>query len=79
MSVRQAQSAFPKLCQQGKQILITERDKPVSMLLPIGDYEAMMETMDLLSNSKAMKTLRVARAGKLTYRKLNLHNEHFGL
>jgi PHD/YefM family antitoxin component YafN of YafNO toxin-antitoxin module len=49
------------------------------MLLPIGDYEAMMETMDLLSNSKAMKTLRVARAGKLTYRKLNLHNEHFGL
>ena len=79
MSVRQAQSAFPKLCQQGKQILITERDKPVSMLLPIGDYEAMMETMDLLSNSKAMKTLRAAKAGKLAYRKLNLHNEHFGL
>jgi PHD/YefM family antitoxin component YafN of YafNO toxin-antitoxin module len=78
MSVRQAQSAFPKLCQQGKQILITERDKPVSMLLPIGDYEAMMETMDLLSNSKAMKTLRAAQAGKLTYRKLNLHNEDFG-
>ena len=79
MNVRQAQSAFPKLCQQGKQILITDRDKPVSMLLPIRDYEAMMETMDLLSNSKAMKTLRAAKAGKLTYRKLNLHNEHFGL
>jgi PHD/YefM family antitoxin component YafN of YafNO toxin-antitoxin module len=79
MSVRQAQSAFPKLCQQGKQILITERDKPVSMLLPIGDYEAIIETMDLLSNSKAMKTLRAAKAGKLAYRKLNLHNEHFGL
>ena len=79
MSVRQAQSAFPKLCQQGKQILITERDKPVSMLLPIGDYEAIMETMDLLSNSKAMKALRAARGGKLTYRKLSLHNEHFGL
>jgi PHD/YefM family antitoxin component YafN of YafNO toxin-antitoxin module len=79
MNVRQAQSAFPKLCQQGKQILITDRDKPVSMLLPIRDYEAMMETMDLLSNSKAMKTLRAAKAGKLAYRKLNLRNEHFGL
>ena len=79
MSVTQAQSDFPKLCRQGKRILITKRDKPVSVLLPIGDYEAMMETMDLLSNPRAMKTLRAAKAGKLTYRKLDLDDEHFGL
>jgi prevent-host-death family protein len=79
MSVTQAQSDFPKLCRQGKRILITKRDKPVSVLLPIGDYEAMMETMDLLSNPSAMKTLRAAKAGKLTYRKLDLDDEHFGL
>ena len=54
-------------------------DKPVSVLLPIEDYEAIMETMDLLSNPKAMKILRAARVGKLAYKRLNLDNENFGL
>jgi prevent-host-death family protein len=79
MTVTQAQSDFPKLCREGKRILITKRDKPVSVLLPIDDYEAMMETMDLLSNPGAMKTLRAAKAGKLTYRVLDLDDENFGL
>jgi PHD/YefM family antitoxin component YafN of YafNO toxin-antitoxin module len=48
-------------------------------LLPIDDYEAMMETMDLLSNPGAMKALRAAKAGKLTYRELDLDDEDFGL
>ena len=79
MSVTQAQSDFPRLCRQGKRVLITKRDKPVSVLLPIGDYEAMLETMDLLSNAEAMKILRAAKAGKLTYKRLNLQDENFGL
>ena len=79
LSITQAQSQFPKLCRESKRVLITKRDKPVSVLLPIEDYEAIMETMDLLSNPKAMKILRAARAGKLTYKKLNLDDENFGL
>ena len=79
MTVTQAQSGLPKLCRQGKRILITKRDKPVSVLLPIEDYEAMIETMDLLSNPKAMKALRAAKAGKLAYRELDLDDENFGL
>ena len=79
MTVTQAQSDFPRLCRGGRRILITKRDKPVSVLLPIQDYEAMVETMDLLSNPKAMKTLRAAKAGKLTYQELNLDDEDFGL
>src|SRR5439155_21055627 len=79
MTVTQAQSDFPKLCREGKRILITKRDKPVSVLLPIEDYEALIETMDLLSNPKAMKTLRAAKAGKLSYKALNLIDEDFGL
>jgi PHD/YefM family antitoxin component YafN of YafNO toxin-antitoxin module len=43
----------------------------VSVLLPIDDYEALIETMDLLANPKAMQTLRAATAGKLKYRKLD--------
>jgi prevent-host-death family protein len=79
LTVTQAQSQFPKLCRDGKQILITKRNKPVSVLLPIEDYEAMIETMDLLSNPKAMKILRAAKAGKLSYTRLDLDDENFGL
>ncbi len=79
MTVTQAQSHFPKLCRQGKRVLITKRDKPVSVLLPVEDYEAMIETMDLLSDPRAMKTLRAAKSGQLRYRKLDLEDEGFGL
>lgn len=79
MSVTQAQSQFPRLCRQSQRVLITKRDKPVSVLLPIEDFEAIMETVDLLSNAKAMKILRAAKAGKLTYKRLDLNDEGFGL
>ncbi len=79
VTVSKAQSNLPKLCRQAKPLLITSRDKPVSVLLPIGDYEALMETLDLLSDAKAMKTLRAAKAGKLSYRELDLDDEDFGL
>jgi prevent-host-death family protein len=79
MTITEAQSNFPRLCREGKRVLITKRDKPVSVLLPMEDYEAMMESMDLLSNPKAMKTLRAAKAGKLSYKRLDLDDENFGL
>jgi prevent-host-death family protein len=79
MTVTQAQSDFPKLCREGKRILITKRDKPVSVLLPIDDYEALMETMDLLSKPQAIKTLRAAKSNKLSYKSLDLDDENFGL
>ena len=79
MTVTEAQSNFPKLCREGRRVLVTKRDRPVSVLLPIEDYEAMMETMDLLSNPQAMKVLRAAKAGKLKYRKLDLDDDNFGL
>lgn len=79
ITVTKAQSGLPKLCRSKKPVLITTHDKPVSVLLPIEDYEALIETMDLLANPTAMRTLRAAKAGKLKYRKLDLRDEHFGL
>ena len=49
------------------------------MLLPIADYEALLETMDLLSSPAALAQLRKARAGKLKYKPLNLADEDLGL
>src|SRR6266542_937824 len=79
VSVSKAQSGLPKLCRDKKAILITTHEKPVSVLLPIEDYEALIETMDLLANPTAMRTLQAAKAGKLRYRRLNLGDENFGL
>ena len=79
MSITKAQSGLPKLCRDKKAILITTHDKPVSVLLPIEDYDALIETMDLLANPKAMRTLRAAKSGKLRYRNLDLTNDSLGL
>src|SRR5262249_4988357 len=79
LSVSKAQSGLPKLCRDKTAILITTHEKPVSVLLPIEDYEALIETMDLLANPTSMRTLRAAKAGKLKYRRLNLGDESFGL
>ena len=71
-----AQSGLMKLCRGERPVLITpSRNKPLSVLLPIEHYEAMIETMDLLANPKAMRALRLAKAGKVKYRKLNLKAE----
>ena len=79
VTITKAQSGLPKLCRNKKPVLITTHDKPVSVLLPIEDYDALIETMDLLANPKAMRTLRAAKAGKLKYRTLNLNDENFGV
>lgn len=76
MTVTQAQSQFTKLCRESRSILVIRHDKPVSVLLPIVDYEALMETIDLLSDPKAMKVLRAAKEGKLAYKLLDHDDEN---
>ncbi len=79
MPVHKAQQQLPKLCRSGKAYLITNHDQPAAVLMSIDDYEALMETMDILANPKAMKALRAAGAGKLKYKELKLDDENFGL
>ncbi len=79
MTVSRAQAGLPKLCNSGQSYLITNRDQPTAVLLPIGDYEALIETLDLLANPKAMKVLNAAKAGRLSYKDLDLEDENLGL
>ena len=79
LPVSQAKARLSKLCKSQKGYLLTDGNKATAVLLPIADYEAMIETMDLLSDPKAMKTLRAAKAGKLKYKELHLDDENFGL
>jgi PHD/YefM family antitoxin component YafN of YafNO toxin-antitoxin module len=78
-TISEAQANLPGLCRSKRRFVISRRDKPVYVAMPLEDYDALLETMELLSNPTAMKTLRAARAGKLAYKELNLADENFGL
>ena len=78
-AISEAQANLPGLCQSGRRFVISRRDKPVYVAMPLEDYDAMLETMEILSNPAAMKTLRAAKAGRLAYKELDLADETFGL
>lgn len=78
-TVSEAQANLPGLCRKKQRFVISRRDKPVYVAMPLEDYDALLETMELLSDPAAMKILRTAKAGKLAYQELNLADENFGL
>ena len=79
LTVSRAQAGLPKLCNSGQSYLITNRDQPTAVLIPIADYEALIETLDLLANPKAIRAIQAARAGREAYKDLDLTVENFGL
>ena len=42
--------------------IITKRGRPVALLMSIDDYESILETLDILSNSNLMKNIKKAKA-----------------
>ena len=78
-NIKQAQAELTKLCRSGRKFVITNRDKPVYVALPVADFEALLETLDVLADPKAMKAIREAKAGKTKYTVLDLDDENFGL
>mgnify|MGYP006292907851 FL=1 len=78
LTVSRAQAGLPKLCNSGQSYLITNRDRPTAVLLPFGDYEALIETLDLLADPRAMQVLAAAKAGRLSYQDLDLEDASLG-
>lgn len=77
--MREAQASLPKLCRSGRRFVISNRNRPVVVALPVEDFEALMETLDVLADPAAMKAVQAARAGKTKYHTLDLADENFGL
>jgi PHD/YefM family antitoxin component YafN of YafNO toxin-antitoxin module len=77
--VSEAQAQLPRLLRGKETITICRRDDPVFYLVPKERWEAIAETLDLLSDPQAMKVFRAAKAGKLKYRQLDLDDENLGL
>ena len=77
--MREAQASLPKLCRSGRRFVISNRNRPVVVAMPVDDFEALMETLDVLADPAAMKAVQAARTGKTKYRTLDLADENFGL
>ena len=78
-TVREAQANLPKLCNSKKRFVIARRNDPVYVALPLEEFDALLETMEIMSNPKAMKILQTSKSGKLKYTRLDLDDENFGL
>ena len=78
-NIREAQAQLSKLCQGDRKFVIANRDKPVFVALPVADFEALLETMDVLADPKALKAIKQSQTGSAKYAALNLEDEDFGL
>ena len=72
-NVTQAQSQLPRLlrqCESGLTITITRHDDTVAYLVARDRLEAILETLEIMANPKAMQAIRDYEAGKLTFKPL---------
>jgi prevent-host-death family protein len=56
--MREAQANLTKLCRSGRRFVISNRNRPVVVGLPIEDFEALMETLDVLADPAAVKAVQ---------------------
>ena len=70
LSVTEAQANLPKIVRASSIVAISRHNKVAGFYVPRERFEALLETMELLANPEAMKTLRAAKSGKLKYRPL---------
>ena len=66
VSLRELRPQLPRIIARvdGKldRYVVTKRGKPVVVMLSVEDYEALMETLDILADPKAMAGLRKGEA-----------------
>ena len=73
MSLKQAQSRFSSLVDNAhrlsERVIVTKNGTPKAVVMGAEEFESWVETLELLSNPKAVKTLeqglKEAKAGKL--------------
>jgi prevent-host-death family protein len=51
-----------KIQEEGRAYVLTKDGEPVSALVPIEDYESLLETMDILADRKTLRYLAAAFA-----------------
>jgi len=67
LNVTKAQANFPSISKGKRIISVEDRGKLRCFIVPRAQMEALLETLEILGNPDAMKTIRADRAGKLKY------------
>ena len=76
-SVTEAQAGLPSILREAEEqpVIITRRDKAVGYLLSPERFEAMLETMEIMSNPLAMDAIRDHKSGKTKFMPLDVLDE----
>jgi PHD/YefM family antitoxin component YafN of YafNO toxin-antitoxin module len=78
MEIAKAKRDLPKVVRGLKKsgsLAISNRGRTVAYLISRDRVEAMLETMEIMGNPKAMKAIAAARAGKLKYKPVEALDE----
>ena len=76
-SVEEAQRSLPRILREAEEqtVVITQRGKAVAYLLSPERFEAMLETMEIMSNPAAMEAIRDYKSGKTKFMPLDVLND----
>ena len=76
-SVKETQVSLPRILREAEEqtVVITRRGKTVGYLLSAERFEAMLETMDIMSNPAAMEAIRDYKSGKTKFLPLDTLND----
>jgi prevent-host-death family protein len=76
-SVQEAQAELPRILREAEEqtVVITHRGKAVAYLLSPERFEAMLETMEIMSNPAAMQAIRDYKSGKMEFMPLDVLND----
>ena len=68
-SVEEAQVSLARILREAEEqtVIITRRNKTVGYLLSPERFEAMLETMEIMSNPLAMEAIRYHKSGKAKF------------
>lgn len=78
-SVTEAQASLPRIIRSSTIVGISKHNKVAGFYVPRERFEALLETLELLADPEAVRTLRAAKAGKLKYRPLADLDQELGL
>lgn len=75
LSVAEAQTQLARLVRGKETISLRQRDETVAFLVPRERMEALLETMEILSNPAVMRAIRRDQSGKGKYLPLSALDE----
>ena len=77
-SITRAQHDFPRLVRESadtEAIAITRHDETVAYVISRERMDAVLETMEVLANPKAMREIRAYERGKMPFQPLDVLND----